>query len=65
MADYHTESRVLLFPHVVGKGSLAACKTRSIDVAVLESFNADRSDQCSDHWYCDDGVRREYGFRTI
>jgi hypothetical protein len=34
-------------------------------VAVLESFDADRSSQCGHYRYRDDGIRSRDGFRTI
>ena len=43
----------------MGKSSVAARETGSVDVAVLESLNADCSDQRSDHRYCDDGIREQ------
>ena len=41
----------------MGKSILAARKTGSIDVVVLESLDADCSDQRGYHWYRDDGIR--------
>lgn len=59
MAGYPTKDRICIFPYVMGKGVMAACQTGSIDVAVLEGIDADRSDQCGYHRYCDNGIRRK------
>ena len=65
MVDYHLESWIFLLLDVMGKSILASHKTRSVDVALLESLNASSVDQYIDHSSSDNGIRREYGFRTI
>ena len=58
MDNDYFEGRIFLLLNVMGKSILATHKTGSVDVAVLESVNADSVDQYIDHSASDDGIRR-------
>ena len=59
MVIHYVEDRIFLLPDVMGKSILAAYQTRSVNVALLESINADRDDQRFDHCISDDGIREQ------
>ena len=59
MVVYYPENYILLLLNVMGKSIMAAYQTRSVDVVLLESINADRSDQYFDHSYSDTGIREQ------